>query len=450
MDTTINFDNTISHEPPKSQLTAVKEEERDNCDTIINPSTDSTKLEHELFEDQRGGDLSDKGASDGIYHDGNASMSTASAYMQTEVFRTELLRLNNEIAKLRIERENQKREMKDLVEENIQFQEKLHTKDEEIEQIRTSNSDAEVIFQTKLDRYEQEFDQKNEEIADLRKKISDQEYVILQKDCVICDADSRMSLAVKALEEERDQLTHRIQKMVDEENEHMMEHNMVLQKYEGILRFCTDETKLYAQKCLQVMTLVSDSLDCLDEEISQFYNDDDDANYFYVRRRMKFIEATEGLKSLKKYWVDLYMIANYGMIFENSTVNSVLERDPVKELESFKYFIYTMLMRDTIGPTLILLREMIGMPRYVGVNDIRNMNDIISIHEKLMLLTTELGYRIADVELFAPMPPSNEIDCVDVAEIDIEGLTSGCIYEITKLAVQYGTYSTMTEVKIKQ
>lgn len=217
-----------------------------------------------------------------------------------------------------------------------------------------------------------------------------------------------------------------------------------------LIRFCKEATQIYSKTCLRVIELIKAALIELDEEIKDFYGSNDDANYFYVRRRMKFLESTHNMAGILKYETDIRMMANYNIVMLNSELDLALGQSAEKECESFKCFVYTMMMRDVLGPTLILLREMMNMPKYVGVSDIANIKAIQDIHQELMKLTTSLGYKITDVNLFAPMPVSEGVECVGVSDVELDGLESGCVYEIVKLAVLYSSYTTTTEVKVKK
>jgi hypothetical protein len=51
--------------------------------------------------------------------------------------------------------------------------------------------------------------------------------------------------------------------------------------------------------------------------------------------------------------------------------------------------------------------------------------------------------------LFKELPLVDEIECIEQTDVALDGLMSGGVYEIVKLAVNYGTYKEKTEVKIK-
>ena len=137
---------------------------------------------------------------------------------------------------------------------------------------------------------------------------------------------------------------------------------------------CSDEVKEYAKISVNVISIIHRMLNCLDQQIKNFYDDNDEANYFYVRRRMKVNESTGNLEALRKYEAEIQTIAKYGCVFPSSDLASVINSSTGTELESLKYFLYIHLFKDVLGASFILLKEMRGMGRYVGISDVPNDN----------------------------------------------------------------------------
>ena len=217
----------------------------------------------------------------------------------------------------------------------------------------------------------------------------------------------------------------------------------------AFVAICSDATIEYAKLCDKVISIIHSSINELDNTIKNFYQTDDDANYFYVRRRMKFMESTSCLEALRLYEPDIRHLAEYGYLFASSEVGKAVNTNDKTELDSLKYFLYTALFKNTIGAAIILLKELWHMDKYTGVNNIPNSDTISTLLQELMSYSQRLGYEIVDVDLFKELPLVDEIECVEQTDVVLEGLMSGGVYEIVKLAVNYGTYKEKTEVKVK-
>jgi predicted nucleic acid-binding Zn-ribbon protein len=212
---------------------------------------------------------------------------------------------------------------------------------------------------------------------------------------------------------------------------------------------CSDATIEYAKLCVKVISIIHNSIYELDNTIRNFYQTDDDANFFYVRRRMNFMESTSCLEALCMYEPDIRHLAEHGCLFVSSEVGKAVNTNDKTELDSLKYFLYTVLLKNTIGATIILLKELCNMDKYTGVYNIPNIDNISTLLQELVSYSQRLGYEIIDVDLFKELPLVDEIECIEQTDVALDGLMSGGVYEIVKLAVNYGTYKEKTEVKIK-
>ena len=215
------------------------------------------------------------------------------------------------------------------------------------------------------------------------------------------------------------------------------------------IAICSETTIEYAKLCRKVISIVHSSIYELDNAIKNFYQTDDDANFFYVRRRMKFMESTSCLEAIRLYEADIRHLAEYGCLFVSSEVGKAVNTNDKTELDSLKYFIYTALFKNTIGATIILLKELCNMDKYTGVDNIPNIDTISTLLQELVSYSQKLGYEIVDVDLFKELPLTHEIECVEQTDVALDELMSGGVYEIVKLAVNYGSYKEKTEVKIK-
>ena len=215
------------------------------------------------------------------------------------------------------------------------------------------------------------------------------------------------------------------------------------------IAICSDATIEYAKLCRKVISIVHSSIYELDNAIKNFYQTDDDANFFYVRRRIKFMESTSCLEAIRLYEADIRHLAEYGCLFVSSEVGKAVNTNDKTELDSLKYFIYTALFKNTIGATIILLKELCNMDKYTGVDNIPNIDTISTLLQELVSYSQKLGYEIVDVDLFKELPLTHEIECVEQTDVALDELMSGGVYEIVKLAVNFGSYKEKTEVKIK-
>ena len=205
----------------------------------------------------------------------------------------------------------------------------------------------------------------------------------------------------------------------------------------------------FSALALQYIGIIDSILSELDNEISEHYQDSDDANYFYVRRRLKYLQSI-GDQNLVRYWDnDLDLLANHGVVLIGSELDKAIGDDGTRIVEILRYYLYNAVIHKTAGPALILAREMIAMPIYAGVESVFNLDKILALEKQLVNTINDLGYEIVDVELFKPLGTSTEVICVEQNDIELEGVLSGQVYEIVKLAVNFDAYREKTEVKVK-
>lgn len=209
------------------------------------------------------------------------------------------------------------------------------------------------------------------------------------------------------------------------------------------------EASAFAALALKYIGIIDSILSELDAEISAHYMDSDDANYFYVRRRLKYLESI-GNQNLVRYWDnDLDLLANHGVVLIGSELDKAIGGDDTRIEEILRYYLYNAIIHKTAGPALILVREMIAMPVYAGVESVVNLDRIVELEQLLTSTINELGYEIVDVELFKPLGSSPDIVCVEQNDVELEGVRSGQVYEIVKIAVNFDAFKEKTEVKVK-
>lgn len=215
-------------------------------------------------------------------------------------------------------------------------------------------------------------------------------------------------------------------------------------------RECSEDAARYASIAVHTINLVKDILAEIDKEIKSYYTEDDDANYFYVKRRLKFAEATNHMESLRRTEIDLSILANHRCVIKESELSNAISMDQDKEMDSLSYYIYNVALKTIVGPALILIREMKYIKEYVGVEAV-NKKRLFELESDLVQSIIKLGYKIIDVELFKPLPLSNNIDCIGQVEFSSDDeIENGSVVEITKLAVLYGSAIGNTEVVVKK
>lgn len=209
------------------------------------------------------------------------------------------------------------------------------------------------------------------------------------------------------------------------------------------------EASQFATLALNYIGIIDSILSELDLEIAEHYMDSDDANFFYIRRRLKYLMAI-GDQNLIRYWDnDLDLLANHGIVLTGSELDRAIDGDRMQVNQALQYYLYNAVVRKTAGPALILVKEMIAMPIYAGVQNVVNLERIQKLERQLIDSISELGYDIVDVSLFKDMDSSSDIICVEQNDVNLDGVTSGQVYEIVKLAVNFGSIVEKTEVKVK-
>ena len=304
----------------------------------------------------------------------------------------------------------------------------------------------------KLDHYQESDLSKNQLIQSLEERCNALEYELHQaKEKILADQWNRETIekqyceVLNKLQEEE----HRKPIPLSVSAEAIPTPDIPIAVPSGI-RLASDTVVSYARILLETMDAVRLVLEALNSEVSEYYQFNDDVNFFYVRRRLKFMETNDSLSAYWQFYAPVSLLAQSGMLACDGPFQSIVVDDPYQSLESFKYFVYSHLSRNLIGSALIMLREMMNMEVYTGVSNRNSLNTITTLHRRLIDLSARLGYRIVDVDLFCPLPASSDVECVEQVDVNFEGVASGDVCEIVQLAVLFGSATGKTKVKIKK
>lgn len=321
-----------------------------------------------------------------------------------------------------------------LKEKNESLEKEITTLQQELDRMKTEAekmSEANEALMGKVSNYQINETCKNKRISELEQRVNDLEYILYQE-----------KTNVLKLKEEKESLENR-QIMGKEMGNGNVTH-------EARFRQAPDAVVAYARHVLAVFDVAVEVQKELDILIVDHYAGNDDINYFFARRRLKYMQATDYLASMYRHYSSIALLADMSVVAVGSDIDTIVGSDEMAGLDAFRYYMYTETLSIIVGPMLILLREMAGMTTYTNVANHRNADRIDQLHARLMEYTSKLGYRLVDASLFQPMPQDPLIECTQQLEIDFEGLRPGDVCELVHLAVLYGSATDHTEVKIKK
>ena len=258
---------------------------------------------------------------------------------------------------------------------------------------------------------------------------------------LIANTEDRVNQIIREKDEQISKILSKVQ-----ENTSVANHQTV---QEAVVLACPD-CESFSVKAWDFVRIVDQTLTLLDKICAPF-EEDDDVNYFYVHRRMKFYRAVGAvLNDMYEKWLpELKLLVDKGVVVKGSIFYQAIGGDGEQAVSKLRYYLYKVLFYSIAGPTIILLRELAKMEVYVDVENV-DLREVVATESKACGLLEQMGYQLVDVELFQPLKLASDVDCVEHrSDIDLPNLVSGDVYEIVKLAVNFGAMHEHSEVKTK-
>lgn len=173
--------------------------------------------------------------------------------------------------------------------------------------------------------------------------------------------------------------------------------------------------------------------------------DDDDYNYYYMRIMNKFSNSTSGIASLNAYISEISMLAKTGMVYSGGLVDKDCKGKDVNS-SVLQNIYYTRLFKNLASAAIIMSDEFAYLLPKMATTGCPDTNMFAKHTEKMIKAITNLGYTIkysrpfTKVESFAK---TNEFT-------ENPNVPSGYVFEVTQMAIEYGTSKLDTLVIAKE
>ena len=223
------------------------------------------------------------------------------------------------------------------------------------------------------------------------------------------------------------------------------------------------EVKLYSERAVfflpaqnfaQRAAVFFDTLDQLQADVSRFKTDmpsgvnADDYNYYLVRIERKFYTSTSKLENLPQWRRELQMLAKTGLIPAGGLIDKRMGAGKVKEQEmesTLRMLLYQAVMSSLAGAAVVMSDEMaIMLPQMVA--GVKGAEVFVKTTEQLKKAIADMGYDLNYVKPFTQLNTYKDVQNVQFTKADVP---EGTIFEVMKMALNFGSTKSNTEVSAK-
>lgn len=211
---------------------------------------------------------------------------------------------------------------------------------------------------------------------------------------------------------------------------------------------------LPAQNFAQRAAVFFDTLDQLQIDAAQFKTDvpsgvnADDYNYYLMRIERKFYTETAKVEALPQWRRELQMLAKTGLIPTGGLIDKRMGAGKVKEQEmesTLRMLLYQAVMSSLAGAAVVMSDEMaIMLPQMVA--GVKGADVFAKMTEQLKKAIADMGYSLNYVKPFTPLSSYKDVQNVQFTKADVP---EGTIFEVMKMAVNFGSTKSNTEVSAK-
>lgn len=174
----------------------------------------------------------------------------------------------------------------------------------------------------------------------------------------------------------------------------------------------------------------------------------DDYNYYLMRIERKYYAAISKADGLAQWRHELQMLARTGMAPAGGMIDSKIGGGKVKEEQqesTLRTLLYKAVMTHLAGAAVVMCDELaLMLPKMVaGVNNTKHFADISS---RLQKTIADMGYRLCYVKPFTRLDSYKDVKNVEFTKADVP---EGTIFEILRMALNFGESKSKTEVSAK-
>lgn len=169
--------------------------------------------------------------------------------------------------------------------------------------------------------------------------------------------------------------------------------------------------------------------------------------YYFARIENKYRRELKKIENLDSFVYELYMLSKSGMVPTGGLVDSMLseELDQKKWDDVLRMRLYNELLM-AYGSCAIIMTDEFAYQIPAMANDAGQLSEATEIAGKTTELVKQLetiGYEVNYVKPFTPISQYDDVANTQFVDIGVE---KGTIFEVTKIAVNYGFNKSKTEV----
>ena len=249
------------------------------------------------------------------------------------------------------------------------------------------------------------------------------------------------------------------------EEERRKGHEATIAERENTIKRLNEESRLYNERVVffrptqDFAKLSLAFFDAYDELMAEMgkqkmkapSNQDevDNYNYYIARIECKFLKTVSTVKNLESWRHELQMLAKTGLVPTGGIIDSKLGGNKVKETEwnsTLRMLLYHDVMSVLAGAAVVMGDEMALMLPH-QVQGVKGTDQFSKISDRLQKAISGMGYDLNYVKPFTKLSQYKNVENVRFTEADVP---SGTIFEILKMALNYGATKGTTEVSAKE
>lgn len=234
------------------------------------------------------------------------------------------------------------------------------------------------------------------------------------------------------------------------------EYDIVINRMQKEMKLYTERAVFFlpAQGFAQRAAAFFDELDQLQADATRFKTDvppgvnADDYNYYLMRIERKFYTAIAKVDALPQWRRELQMLAKTGLIPAGGLIDKRMGGGKVKEQEmegTLRMLLYQAVMNTLAGAAVVMSDEMaIMLPQMVA--GVKGADVFVKTTSRLKKAITDMGYELNYVMPFSMLSAYKDVQNVQFTKADVP---EGTIFEVMKMAVNFGSTKSNTEVSAK-
>lgn len=255
---------------------------------------------------------------------------------------------------------------------------------------------------------------------------------------------SKLQTSLTSCEEERDTL----KKSLEREQENHKRYNDNLECYDdNVKKWAKNACMMF--ECLDRMEQGADHFYRQLKAASDIHTDDmNDINYYMLRIQSKYAEAKNSIKNLSKIRQELSTLADLGILPKQGILYPQLQEvsDSPKQEDQLRFYIHKTVVGPLMGAAIIRCDEYaLFLPNFVNNIPHEMTKFFAEMSEYIQRVMKGLKYEVVYAAPYKPLNQFNEVNNVKAAPSDLE-IPSGTIFEVIKMAINYGNHKEKTEV----